>query len=109
MTNNVVMATTFEGELVGMNTGGSMPNSMFAEELKDCQRWAKFAKRFGLSVPTEAEILFKAHQMSTTDGVAAYYDQLRKSGLRLANKLNARSQADEQAKRKKLQKLFQQL
>jgi hypothetical protein len=84
-------------------------NSMFAEELKDCKRWAKFAKRLGRPVPTEEEIRFKATQMSTTDGIAAYYDSLRESGLRLANKLNARSQADEQAKRKKLQKLFQQL
>jgi hypothetical protein len=77
-------------------------NSMFAEELKDCKRWAKFAKRLGRPVPTDEEIRFKAHQMSTSDGIAAFYDSLREIGRRSSNRSN-------QTGLQKLEKLFQRL
>jgi len=57
--------------------------NFYQEELQDLRRLARFARRFGWStVMSEDEIQGRAQLLSTSDGIAEHYRNLREQGRR---------------------------
>ena len=81
-------------------------NAIVEEELRDIRRWNKFAKRFGMPLMTEQQMVEKAIRMSNADGVHEEYERLRESARRSSK---TGSQSEEQLRRQKLEELFRRI